>query len=562
MARVSLINGGKNIVEDPLTFNLVVMTLVRISTEICKNDKIRLLIKEKANGEKRRDRLFCDIKMWKKIRAHMEKSFLENRAIPPLVQRQLFFITRPIIGEIIKWFGNHRSLFRMNDIFEVRDGFDIMQCVVWTAHGTINEYETALSIVNNSRVHVVDRIFVGCTYCLVDLVNAIANRMSEAEKVALFILSSDMNPVIRFWLLDECSDDEVFIWAYYNNTHALNFIFEKLGPTTQSFYIRILRNVLLCSPKIFNFIAFKQNTDDFSTFMIRKHPSLVLSYFLDWPNQNKFYESANQLMRFMEKEDFHELFCNVIYNKISQECNDFDYRNVIIYLWDNCPENVKSHMSKQWVYPQLIYTIENDIVVNRELLVKEKMHNLILMTGYWIKYIINNYGLQTVDANCGKVALEEIVDSGAQVSVVKTNPLEGEIAEEEGKIKIRSAFGGKEETPLKTFKMKINDNEHVETLVTCDVSEKLVTDILISKGAYETLRQSTELQSSTTEKGKVYGEKRDFCEKKAIPLNEEREIEHVLSWKGKVKEKGSENHSESDGLESYAHSPTACDSCV
>ncbi|GBN17058.1 hypothetical protein AVEN_63805-1 [Araneus ventricosus] len=397
MAQVSLINGGRNIVDDPRTFNLKTIALVRMSVHMIKNDKIRLLIKGKANRERRKDSLFCDVKTWKQIRAQMEKSFLEDRAIPPLIQTQLLFITRPIIGEIIKWFAYHRSLFRMNDIFEVKDDFDIMQCVVWTAHGTINEYETALSIVNNSRVHVVDRIFVGCTYCLVDLVNDLSRSMSEADKNELFRYLSGMNPVIETLLRGECMFKTVYnnsvTWAYYNNTHALNFIFENLDPTIQSLYIWIVKDVFLFSPKIINFSAFRKNTEDLSTFMIRKYPSLVLSYFLDWPNQEKFYESANQLMGFMKKEDFHELFCNVIYNKISQECNDFDYRNVIIYLWDNCPENFKTHMSKQWVYPQLIYTIENDIVVNRELLVKEKMHNLIRMTGYWIKYIINNYGI-------------------------------------------------------------------------------------------------------------------------------------------------------------------------
>ncbi|GBM37647.1 hypothetical protein AVEN_132091-1 [Araneus ventricosus] len=116
---------------------------------------------------------------------------------------------------------------------------------------------------------------------------------------------------------------------------------------------------------------------------------------------------------------------------------------------------------------------------------------------------------------------------------------QGEISKKEGTIEIRSAFGGIEEPPLKTFKLKINDNEHAETLVTCAVSEKFITDLLVSKGAYETLRERTELQSPTVEKGKVYGKVGDGCEG-SNPLGRgagEREVEHVLSWKGEVKEK-------------------------
>ncbi|KFM68825.1 hypothetical protein X975_06062, partial [Stegodyphus mimosarum] len=63
--------------------------------------------------------------------------------------------------------------------------------------------------------------------------------------------------------------------------------------------------------------------------------------------------------------------------------------------------------------------------------------------------------LKLVKVKCGDVVLNGIVDTGAQISVVRENLVDGIPCEDESKIEISSAFGENEITPLKIFQMKI-----------------------------------------------------------------------------------------------------------
>ncbi|XP_042905941.2 uncharacterized protein [Parasteatoda tepidariorum] len=101
--------------------------------------------------------------------------------------------------------------------------------------------------------------------------------------------------------------------------------------------------------------------------------------------------------------------------------------------------------------------------------------------------------LKLVRVKCGNVVLNGIVDTGAQISVVREKLVADIPCEGESKIEISSAFGESEVTPLKIFQMKINDELHGSVPITCAVSKKLVTDLLLSSSAYEILCENIEL---------------------------------------------------------------------
>lgn len=101
--------------------------------------------------------------------------------------------------------------------------------------------------------------------------------------------------------------------------------------------------------------------------------------------------------------------------------------------------------------------------------------------------------LQLVDIQCGSKTLKGIIDSGAQISVVREDLVSDEFFEGEGRIVIESAFGEKEMTPLRIFYMKIADGTHGLVPITCAVSKKLVNDLLLSTSAFEELKENLEL---------------------------------------------------------------------
>ncbi|GFW35849.1 retrovirus-related Pol polyprotein from transposon opus [Trichonephila clavipes] len=67
--------------------------------------------------------------------------------------------------------------------------------------------------------------------------------------------------------------------------------------------------------------------------------------------------------------------------------------------------------------------------------------------------------LQFVHIKCGKEILKAVIDTGAQISVVRADVVEGQSVDSGGTIQIMSAFGEREVTELKIFNLKIDDSD-------------------------------------------------------------------------------------------------------
>ncbi|GFR13290.1 retrovirus-related Pol polyprotein from transposon opus [Trichonephila clavata] len=126
--------------------------------------------------------------------------------------------------------------------------------------------------------------------------------------------------------------------------------------------------------------------------------------------------------------------------------------------------------------------------------------------------------LQFVDIKCGQTSIKAVIDTGAQISVLREDLIGKDCGEGEGTIQIISAFGEKEIAALKLFNLKIDDGKHGSVPIMCAVSMKLVNDMLISATAYEILLENVQLFD--------FENQRDFeCTKgKDIQLESEEEL--------------------------------------
>ncbi|GFR13194.1 retrovirus-related Pol polyprotein from transposon 297, partial [Trichonephila clavata] len=126
--------------------------------------------------------------------------------------------------------------------------------------------------------------------------------------------------------------------------------------------------------------------------------------------------------------------------------------------------------------------------------------------------------LQFVDIKCGQTSIKAVIDTGAQISVLREDLIGKDCGEGEGTIQIISAFGEKEIAALKLFNLKIDDGKHSSVPIMCAVSKKLVNDMLISATAYEILLENVQLFD--------FENQRDFeCTKgKDIQLESEEEL--------------------------------------
>ncbi|GFQ95713.1 hypothetical protein TNCT_36861, partial [Trichonephila clavata] len=64
--------------------------------------------------------------------------------------------------------------------------------------------------------------------------------------------------------------------------------------------------------------------------------------------------------------------------------------------------------------------------------------------------------LQLVDIKCGQTSIKAVIDTGAQISVLREDLIGKDCGEGEGTIQIISAFGEKEIAALKLFNLKID----------------------------------------------------------------------------------------------------------
>ncbi|GFQ68273.1 transposon Ty3-I Gag-Pol polyprotein [Trichonephila clavata] len=126
--------------------------------------------------------------------------------------------------------------------------------------------------------------------------------------------------------------------------------------------------------------------------------------------------------------------------------------------------------------------------------------------------------LQFVDIKCGQTSIKAVIDTGAQISVLREDLIGKDCGEGEGTIQIISAFGEKEIAALKLFNLKIDDGKHGSVPIMYAVSKKLVNDMLISATAYEILLENVQLFD--------FENQRDFeCTKgKDIQLESEEEL--------------------------------------
>ncbi|GBM20367.1 hypothetical protein AVEN_222081-1 [Araneus ventricosus] len=110
-----------------------------------------------------------------------------------------------------------------------------------------------------------------------------------------------------------------------------------------------------------------------------------------------------------------------------------------------------------------------------------------------VEVAANVMELETVKVKLGPRTMTGIIDSGAQISVIREDFTSGIKYEGEGYIEISSAFGERETTPLRIFEMNIDDGVHGPVPVTCAVSKKLVSDLLLSTAAFEALKENIQM---------------------------------------------------------------------
>ncbi|GFQ84066.1 CCHC-type domain-containing protein [Trichonephila clavata] len=144
--------------------------------------------------------------------------------------------------------------------------------------------------------------------------------------------------------------------------------------------------------------------------------------------------------------------------------------------------------------------------------------------------------LQLVDIKCEQTCIKTVIDTGAQISVLREDLIGKDCGEGEGTIQIISALGEKEIAALKLFNLKIDDGKHGSVPIMCAVSKKFVNDMLISATAYEILLENVQLFDFENQRDFEYTKGKDVQleseeELSALALGQETETSETNSAK-------------------------------
>ncbi|GFU14211.1 hypothetical protein TNCV_4999471 [Trichonephila clavipes] len=99
-----------------------------------------------------------------------------------------------------------------------------------------------------------------------------------------------------------------------------------------------------------------------------------------------------------------------------------------------------------------------------------------------------------------------VIDTGAQMPVVRPDVVEGQSINNRGSIQIMSAFGEHEMGEVKDSNMELNDFRHGVV----PVSKNLVNDIIFCSSDYEVLIEKLANDSQSCETSRTFKERRNY----------------------------------------------------
>ncbi|GFU42700.1 uncharacterized protein NPIL_646751 [Nephila pilipes] len=306
---------------------------------------------------------------------------ISSFSLPPMLQSEFFDIIRSVTAEIDQWIkDHHRVLFHY--LHEERSVYCYFQ---WNSLGKIDREETARTLLTIEGLHPEDYFYVAINYGFMDqLLTFMYGRTPEK--------------------LVDCSNCAGLMWEDFPTKRDLmsmaltNSSFQSLASQldsplrTRDENLEIINSVmsriyiqyeefLLCLSKI---------SDDEKEIIFIQYPLKILMYFLDWPLQSEFLETAERLLPYLTVDDFRDTLKVILYERILLGRKDFHYIDLLKEFWSMIPQPFKQLIMTDLMYKSLMYTINypSDEIFPHEKLFEHFSGNGLMYTYRGAKYIL------------------------------------------------------------------------------------------------------------------------------------------------------------------------------
>ena len=320
---------------------------------------------------------------------------IEKTPLPNQLRQEIHpWITR-IALQYLSYIRRQELLFGVSryfliDIFTIRD---------WKEAARLDEKKLAQRLLEDERLTVLQKYRIACVYCLHVHIPQLWEQLTQEEKqLSRRCLSEGNHSLVLLW---SCYMDANQAWEkkdlwistisqtiFYGNSAALMVCWKELqeGIRQKTVINRALQSLrqwqshgsgyykwILVSDqspreqyaagsvKNFNsssyyselmcFFLSQMNQQQQQTFFKKtlhsEHRKSVLECFLDWPHQDDFLPTINQLWGIIPKDTYRQCLLALVskYRRNEKKENpSYDYRSLLRALWEETPKEYKQHV--------------------------------------------------------------------------------------------------------------------------------------------------------------------------------------------------------------------------
>ncbi|CAL1299947.1 unnamed protein product [Larinioides sclopetarius] len=339
--------------------DLQYLAAVRVAISVCGTEDVQNMIR---NTDNYLTTVGFSENQWRRLRDKV-KRMLNQIDVPHLIIDIVLENLWPICFEIHKWIIYH----------EMNTGIEWITCFCWTPQVTIDYERTAEILVKNGALDIRKRFTLACFYCFESEVRSLWKHMCLSERRFFYARrnykNSDQSPIVLYWnyYIQEMPTDYRRSLAL-DHTRLFKYAVEEGYLSATKFFLGKLkcdqRERMIYDSFNYQFLfrycphGIVKDQAAVACFLISRIPfnfreidhsstlGLVFHYFLRWPRQKHFMTVVNLLRRYLHEGTFEDLLEGIFYKTIG-DFKDYDYQELFMEFWHQCPEGSKTFVRTQ-----------------------------------------------------------------------------------------------------------------------------------------------------------------------------------------------------------------------
>ncbi|GFR03641.1 uncharacterized protein TNCT_173541 [Trichonephila clavata] len=263
---------------------------------------------------------------------------VNQRSLPPAVQKKLVGVITSLAWEIYNWFECHGHFFEYNS-------FDLRNKLHWFSCGLIDRQQTAQNFILDVDLNIRERFHLARKYCLEDDMQMLWRNMSADNRFQeTYRLSR--NGTIEIWeptiyRNEHLNWEELFNerpFFFFRNYLGMRNYFERLEDSKSRY--KCFYFALKCK-RVHNFDLYscllQIDANDELIDVLTNLPDLqfskALQIFLHWPFQDMFLDLVTDFQDHINEQTFYDLVQFILVEKLDC-CQDHPYEELFAEFWN------------------------------------------------------------------------------------------------------------------------------------------------------------------------------------------------------------------------------------